>query len=284
MKLRVAITGAGGFLGGALARRLLADGAEVHALSRRPVSLPGAHWQAYDLAGGTPDLPQVDAVVHAAFDMGGAGPEREQRNFSATRNLLAAARDQGKFFVFISSMSAHDGALSSYGRAKRAIERTLDPAVDAIVRPGVIVGPGGVYARMLLSLQRAPLVPVFYGGSQPVQPVGLEELVEALVRIVTRRATGEFNLGTPDPMSIRELYSRMLAANGLSRILVPLPGGLVLPVLRGAESIGLRLPLTAENLLGQKCLRAFTTADSFSRLGLHPKPAAELPWNPSPRA
>ena len=48
---------------------------------------------------------------------------------------------------------------------------------------GVIVGPGGVYARMLLSLQRAPLVPVFYGGSQPVQPVGLEELVEALVRI-----------------------------------------------------------------------------------------------------
>lgn len=37
---RVLITGATGFVGGALARRLVRDGAEVHALVRRPVSDP----------------------------------------------------------------------------------------------------------------------------------------------------------------------------------------------------------------------------------------------------
>ncbi len=281
MKLRVAITGAGGFLGSALTRRLLAAGAEVHALSRRPTTIPRVLWHAYDLGGPLPApnfFEGVDAVVHAAFSMDGAGPTLEQKNLAAAEQLHAAVRRHGKHFVFISSMSAHAGAVSSYGRAKWAIEQTLDPAEDAIVRPGLIIGPGGVYARMLDSLSRAPVLPVFFGGTQPVQPVGLDDVTAALERILGQRLAGAFNLGTPAPITIRQLYGRMLAATGLRRRLLPLPGNLAVLALRAGEKLGLSLPLTVENLLGQKHLRMFETTPTFTRLGLTPKPLDELPW------
>ena len=283
MKPRIILTGAGGFLGTALVRRLLASGVDVLALSRRPIALPGVHWQTYELGGPLPS-PEVfagcEAVIHAAFSMDGSGPTLEERNISAAQELLLAARAQGRPLIFISSMSAHAAAVSSYGRAKWAIEQRLDPAVDAIVRPGLIVGPGGLYARMAATLRRAPVVPVFYGGAQPIQPVGLDDVVEALVRILGQKEGGIYNLGSLQPITVRELYRRMLAAAHVRRPVVALPGGLTLGALRVLERMGLRLPLTAENLLGQKHLRAFETASSFARLGFAPTPLDQLPWAP----
>jgi len=281
MKQRVAITGAGGFLGSALARRLTAEGAEVSALTRRPVELPGVSWQPYDLADlSLPPaaLEAAEVVIHAAFSMAGAGQELEKLNYDAALRLHAEARRRGAHFIFISSMSAHGQAASSYGRAKWRIEGSLDENSDTIVRPGLVVGRGGLYARMFGMVCRAPVLPLFYGGTQPIQPIALEDLTEGLVRLTQRRAAGVFNLALPQPITIRELYTRMLAAARLSRPLLPLPGDLTLGVLRVCERLGLGLAITSENLLGLKHLRSFETADSLARLGLTLKPVDELPW------
>jgi NADH dehydrogenase len=277
---RAAITGAGGFLGSALARRLAAGGAEISALSRGRANLPGARWRHYDLAAPSIDpsaLEGADVVIHSAFGMAGPGPELERLNYDAALRLRDAARKQGARFIFISSMSAHEGAESAYGRAKWAIEKALD-AEDAIVRPGLIVGPGGLYARMLGALRAAPVIPLFYGGEQPVQVIGVDDAAEGIGRIAERRAAGTFNLALPQPLTVRELYGRMLAAAGLSRPIVPLPGGAALAAVRLCEKLDLRLPITSENLLGLKHLRRFETAESLARLDLTPAPLEELPW------
>lgn len=283
MSLRVAITGANGFLGAELSRRLRAAGVEVHALTRQPPASPELRWQAYDLADPDPVIPPgTEVVVHGAFAMGRTGLALEQLNVAAAARLHRAARAQGAHFVFISSMSAHDAALSSYGRAKWQIEKALDPARDAIVRPGLIVGPGGVYARMLDSVRRTPLVPIFYGGTQPIQPVALADITCALERIIVRRLPGVFNIGLGTVLTMREFYAQIMTAAGVQRPVVPLPADLFLPALRLAENCGLRLPVTVENLLGQKKLRRSDPTDSLSRLGLTLTPLAELPWAPSP--
>ncbi|WP_438479480.1 NAD-dependent epimerase/dehydratase family protein [Oleiharenicola lentus] len=282
MSLRVAITGASGFLGHALLQRLLNAGLEVHALSRNPSSMEGVRWHAYNLAEPVPQvIESCDVIVHAAFAMGANANSLEAVNKDAAAHLLAVARTYRRHFIFISSMSAHDHAESSYGRTKWAIEQTLDPTQDTIVRPGLIVGAGGVYQRMLESLRSTPIVPIFFGGMQPIHPVALEDLVEGLFHIISRRIPGIFNLGSIEPISVRELYRRMLHSAGLRRTIIPLPGSLALRGLRATEALGLRLPLTTENLLGQKHLRSFETANSYTRLGISPAPLTNFSWSPT---
>jgi nucleoside-diphosphate-sugar epimerase len=281
MTLRVAITGASGFLGRALVKRLLKAGAEVHALSRAAITLPGVNWHAYDLSATPPAVvAHCNVIVHAAFAMGTNRDhdKLELLNRNASAQLLAIARKNHRHLVFISSMSAHGEAVSSYGRTKWLIERDLDPSQDSIVRPGLIIGPGGVYARMLASLRQTPVVPIFFGGGQPIHPIGVADLVEGLARIVERQLAGDFNLGSVSPITVRELYQNMLAAIGVRRHLVPLSGNLALSVLRWTEALRVPLPLTTENLLGQKHLRAFETAASLTQLGLPLMPLSHLNW------
>src|SRR5690606_11054623 len=147
---RVLVTGATGFLGGALLRGLQTAGYRVRALVRRT-----SDTQTLDAMGvervvgdfGDPDsldaaIDNVDAVIHAA----GGGRAVEQADFNrnnldTTVALLDAVlrRDTPiERFVFVSSQTAQGPSsqarpvdnpspapVSRYGRAKRAAERVL---------------------------------------------------------------------------------------------------------------------------------------------------------------
>ena len=107
--MRVLIAGCG-YVGCALASRLVADGVEVHGLRRRPRDLPpGVRPIAADL--GDPaslaGLPgKLDTVVYAA-SAGGADEARYRAAYvTGVRNLLGALPQVGRF-VFVSSTSVY---------------------------------------------------------------------------------------------------------------------------------------------------------------------------------
>lgn len=173
--VRVVVTGATGFLGGALVRRLLADGARVFALGRvAPAerSLPegaGVEWFRADV-GRAEELAPVFAAIR---DRGGAdvlvhlagyydltleeSPEYERTNVVGTRNVLGLAATLGlRLLVFTSSVAAcafppsgeavdesspADGD-GPYARSKRAGEEL----VRAARLPACIVRPGAVFS------------------------------------------------------------------------------------------------------------------------------------------
>src|SRR5262245_62061384 len=100
--MRVFITGATGFLGGALARALAAQGAEIHAVGRATADRRGLddlaiQWHEADVV--RPDsldglFRGADWILHTAGRLGEAGvPEQEYRavNVEGTRNVLGAA-------------------------------------------------------------------------------------------------------------------------------------------------------------------------------------------------
>ena len=102
--MRIAITGATGYIGRRLIRAARLSGHDVLALSRRPVREPGVAWQPYDLCDLVcPPLPvDVAAVFHLAADTGNA-PAAEPDELGAAQLLMSAADSVGATFVFVSS-------------------------------------------------------------------------------------------------------------------------------------------------------------------------------------
>ena len=280
----VAVTGASGFLGRALCVHLAARGIEVRPLVRDPAafSLPGASPSARC------ELPDVidesalegaRAVVHCAYATRETNQARARRvNEEGTRRLLGVCRRLGvSRFVFVSTVAAYDGAPSYYARSKFALERLLDPARDVVVRPGLVVGCGGhgLFQQLLDNMRRLHVVPLFAGGRQPVQTVHIDDLCEAVSRVLERDLCGSFNVAEPVPVTFREFLGAMAARSRTRCLFVPLPERPVLAAVRMIEALRVPFPLRSESILGLRGMRAVETSDDLRRLGMRVRSADE---------
>jgi 2-alkyl-3-oxoalkanoate reductase len=171
----VAVTGASGFIGQALARRLSRSGFRVRALCRRPEPSLG-HRGVEVVLGALEDaesleqlLDGTEAVVHAA----GAVRARSRRQFdtvnrAGTAKLLAALASgrRPQRFILLSSLAAREPALSAYARSKRMAEQEVEACRTrlrdvCILRPPAVYGPGdrGTLAIFRQLARRLLLVP-----------------------------------------------------------------------------------------------------------------------------
>ncbi|GAN86840.1 NAD(P)-dependent oxidoreductase [Komagataeibacter intermedius] len=203
-----AVTGARGFIGRCVCRYLTENGFTVLAPNstewRLGQPLPAA-------------CDQADVIIHLACSVLKAGSDRDAMvdlDYTGTARLLEQhrqLRQQGKRgrFIFISSQSAGPDAANDYGRSKWAIERLVTGKDEIIVRPGLVYsGAGGSVFGVLEKLARLPVVPT-PDAPPNIQPIGVEELAEALDRIA-RHTTPDrkYNLGRTEPLTFTQtLYA-----------------------------------------------------------------------------
>ncbi|MFT3966372.1 MAG: NAD(P)H-binding protein [Sphingobium sp.] len=198
----VALTGATGFLGGAVLERLLGERHEVRALARRPQARrPGVTWISGDLADEDALAALVegaDAVIHVAGAIN--VPTRDAfhaANAEGTRLLAGKARRAGtRRFILVSSLSAREPGLSDYGWSKREGEVVLaavagdaseEGALDwTIVRPPAIYGPGD--REMLEMFRMAARGIVLLPPSGRLSVIHADDLAELLVRLAGDRS------------------------------------------------------------------------------------------------
>jgi nucleoside-diphosphate-sugar epimerase len=279
----VVISGATGFLGSALLHSLAARGHRLRALARNPAAAPaapsGTTWHACVLPDRVDDdaFAGADAFVHCAFYTRFRDTaEARAVNVEGSARLFRVCRAQGvSKIVFISSMSAHEDAVSVYGRTKLAVEALLDPQRDVALRPGHIIGEGGIFWRTARSIAALPFIPVFYGGRQVVQTVALDDVCEAVRAAVETNLAGNYCVAEPVPVTLREFYAAIAGALGKRPRFLPLPGDLTVLALSLAEHLGFQLPLSSDNLRGLKRLRTFDVEDDLRRIGLDPRPMRE---------
>ena len=167
--MKVAVTGATGRVGHAIAAHLVAQGHQVTTLGRR--ALPSMAHVIWDLTQPPPDLSGQDALVHAAFAhvagkyRGGEGDDPatfRALNLDGTLRLFQQARDAGVGrILFLSSRAVYDGypagtalpdglparANSLYGQLKAEAEAWLAAQtglVTASLRATGVYGPGAL--------------------------------------------------------------------------------------------------------------------------------------------
>lgn len=279
----IAITGASGFLGQRLVAHFHARGWEVRALVREPAAfasrIEGVRAYRCDLPDALDDagIDGADALVHAAYATRATSVEEARRvNEVGTRCVLDAARAASVTrFVFLSSLSAHEGARSYYGRSKLALERTLDPERDLVLRLGLVLARegDGLFRRLVDAVARARFVPVFEGGRQILQTLHEADCCAAVERALAKDLTGRLAVAEPEGLTYRELLLAIAARLGRPCTLVPLPMAPALALLRATELLRIPLPITRENLLGLRALRFVPTAADLGRLGITARPA-----------
>jgi NADH dehydrogenase len=260
------LTGAGGYVGRRVARRLLAAGHAVRGLlapgEEVPPGLDGVAWVRGDIlepATLEPHGKDVMAVVHSAAAMLPNPPETVRSvNVDGTRHVLAAAKRWGaRRFVYLSAVSAAYARRNCYGESKVQAEALVaESGIPWVaLRPTMVYGEGGGlhFARLVALVKGAPGVfPVFGPGTAKLQPVHVEDVALSVELALCRPAAagGTWGVAGATVVTFDELVTRIARALGLDRRLVHVPLPLAMAAARIAVRVSPSFFLTPEALLG----------------------------------
>jgi uncharacterized protein YbjT (DUF2867 family) len=232
--MKILICGASGLIGAALCTAFAKAGHETvrgvrHAT--RPGDIEIDYACDVDQNAWLPRLHGVDVVVNAVGIIVERGDERfDDIHRRAPQALFAAcAAASVRRVVQISALGAERGT-SRYFRSKRAADEFLTtlPLEWQIVRPALVYSEKGASACLFTVLASLPLHILPAGGKQQLQPIHLDDLTAAIVRLVSAvEPPGQcIELVGPNPVRYREMLAGYRHAMGFSeapRIAVPAP-------------------------------------------------------------
>jgi nucleoside-diphosphate-sugar epimerase len=251
-----AITGSNGYVGGCLKNYFAARGWEVRELTRCPK--PGSTGIPFQLGAETSSsaLANVHALIHCAYDF---RPLRREEihavNVDGSRKLFQAALVAGvKKIINISSISAHAGCRSLYGRAKLEVEKFALDAGALTIRPGLVYGrgPGGMFGRLTAQIRQSSVIPMIGDGSQIqflVYDEDLSTFVERYARDEVKIAPGILTAANEQRWAFKQLLLEIARALGKKPKFIPLPWRLVWAGLKSAELCGLKLNFRSDSLV-----------------------------------
>jgi nucleoside-diphosphate-sugar epimerase len=243
------VTGGSGFVGGALLRRLAAEGWRTRALARSDASAAKVAAAGAEPVSGDLDEPAAiragaegaDVAFHAAAAVGEWGKlERFERvNVQGTRNALQGAREAGvRRFVHVGTEAAllagqplvdadeteplrPDSPVpysSTKARAEQAVrEASGDGFETVVVRPRLVWGPGDTtILPAIVEMVEKGRFSWVGGGEHKTSTTHIDNVIEGLLLGAERGRPGEAYFVTDgEPVVFRDFISRLLATQGV---------------------------------------------------------------------
>lgn len=252
--MRILIIGSTGFIGSHLALTAAAHNIEVVALSRRGSCHDGVDqafaWSLGELVPMSA-CKGVSCAIHLAHDFD--GEEGAHRTIEST--LVIASQLQAAGItrqLFFSSYSAGKHASSIYGRTKFTIEESLKGKKDfVIVRPGLVLGEGGLYGRILKWARILPLIPLPDGGRGKVPVIEVEKLCDLTLKLAFDPVIPlEANLFEHELESLRELVIAAAQKANNRPWIFPISAAWLIGLLKLATRLHIPIPVNADNLSG----------------------------------
>src|SRR5665213_1335726 len=229
------LTGATGYIGGRLLKRLERDGLAVRCLCRNPEALgwrvaPGTELVRGDLlqpASLGAAFAGVDTAFYLVHSMnGGEGFEAEER--SAAANFAEAARAAGvKRIVYLGGL-AQGGGLSAHMRSRAETGNVLRASGIPVIelQASIVIGSGSASFEMMRALvERLPVMITPRWVNTEAQPIAIEDVIEYLVAASRLPGTKSrtFEIGGADVTSYVGIMREYARQRHLRRWIVRVP-------------------------------------------------------------
>ena len=285
---RVLVTGATGYVGGRLWRRLEALKMPVRCIARNTESLEGRVGPGTEVLRGDvlepgtlrPALSGVESAYYMVHSMG-ARDGFEQQDRKGARNFADAARAEGVGrIIYLGGLAQESEDLSTHLRSRHEVGKILrESGVPTIeLRASIVLGAGSLSFEMIRALvERLPVMVTPRWVSVEAQPIAIEDLLQYLVQSLGLPATSTvFEIGGADRASYGDLMREYARQRGLRRVMVPVP---VLTPRLSSLWLGLVTPLYAR--IGRKLIESIEhptviNDDSAQRVfDVHPRGIAE---------
>jgi NADH dehydrogenase len=240
----VTVFGGSGFLGRHVVRALAKRDYRLRIGVRRPdlaghLQPLGKVGQIHAVQANVRYPASVEAAVRGAsivINLVGILAEGGAQTFDAVQakgaaTVAQAAAAVGARVIHVSALGADADSASRYARAKAAGEAAVrEAAPEAIIfRPSVVFGPEDDFTNRFASMARMmPVLPLIGGGTTQMQPVYAGDVATAIADAANGLAKkgATYELGGPEVMTLREIFTAILEITDRKRMFVPLPFGI----------------------------------------------------------
>ena len=255
------VTGAFGYTGRHIARRLLSADRRVSTLTSRPemtavledrvAALP---WRWDDPAALARQLEGVDTLYNTYWVRFDHGEQTHARAVANSRTLMDAARAAGiRRVVHVSIAHADSRSPLPYYRGKGQVEEAVAASglSYAIIRPTLVYGDVDILVNNIAwFLRRLPVAGVPGDGSYLVRPVHVEDVAALAVRLSSGPADATVNAVGPETYTFRDLVRLIGRRIGRDIPVLGLPDRLMLIATGLAGRLLGDVVLTADEVRG----------------------------------
>jgi uncharacterized protein YbjT (DUF2867 family)/uncharacterized protein YndB with AHSA1/START domain len=169
-----------------------------------------------------------------------AGPDFAERDRTAARNFVRAGAGVPRV-VYLGGLLPRGEEVSEHLASRAEVGRILREGLPTVeVRAGPIIGSGSASFEMVRYLtERLPAMVAPRWIRNPVQPIGVRDVLRYLLGVLERGEPGVIEVGA-DRLTFREMMQVYAAVRGLRRLIVPVP---VLAPRLAARWVGLVTPI-----------------------------------------
>lgn len=291
----VLILGGTGFIGSRIAAHLVSSGWRATVATRRQahgrhlLPLPSVERvveaDVHDdaalerLVAGHHAVINLIGILHDKPGLSGSryGQQFARNHVAFPRRLAAECARQGvRHLLHMSALGADVNGPSMYQRSKadgEAAARGQPDVIATVFRPSVVFGPGDRFLNLFARLQRWLPLMLLGGADARFQPVYVEDVAQAFVRVLrdARLAGQTVELAGPHVYTLRELVRLAGRYAGRPRTVLGLP-----PALARLQALALEWmpggPLMSRDNLDSMRADNVSTAHDLERLGIRPTP------------